>query len=171
MPCRILTRRRWRAVPTSRPPQWRLSPLRTRSKPELNDVTIPTKNWQEVQARVDKLWQPQFAPHHSILGQNGAGKSHLIVHGILPLCQHDNVAIFDSKGDDPVLMASGARAVRKLPSRLRRSLDNDNPKDGWYRIVIADDVGRAREQVGLAFERIYSEGNWIVVVDETRAIS
>jgi hypothetical protein len=158
-------------VPTSRPPQGRLSPLRTRSKPELNDVTIPTKNWQEVQARVDKLWQPQFAPHHSILGQNGAGKSHLIVHGILPLCQHDNVAIFDSKGDDPVLMASGARAVRKLPSRLRRSLDNDNPKDGWYRIVIADDVGRAREQVGLAFERIYSEGNWIVVVDETRAIS
>src|SRR5579863_4257699 len=173
MQCRILTQRRWRAVPTPRPQQGRLSPLRTssRSKPDLNDVSIPTKEWKEVQARVDKLWQPQYAPHHSLIGQNGAGKSHLIVHGILPLCQHDNVAIFDSKGDDPVLMASGARPVRKLPSRLRRSLDNDNPRDGWYRIVIADDVGRAREQVGLALERIYSEGNWIVVLDETRAIS
>lgn len=121
--------------------------------------------------RVDQFWKPEFAPHHSIIGQNGAGKSHLIVHGILPLCQHDNVAIFDCKGDDPVLMGSGAKPVRRLPSRLRRTMDNNNPKDGWYRIVVSDNVGQAREQVGLALERIYSEGNWIVVLDETRAIS
>lgn len=159
-------------MPTSRPPQPRLSPSRTRtSKADFNLISIPTKSWQEIAERVDRLWQPQFAPHHSLIGQNGAGKSHLIVHGILPLCQHDNVAIFDSKGDDPVLMASGAKGVRKLPSRLRRSLDNDNPRDGWYRIVIADDVGRAQEQVGMALDRIYSEGSWIVVFDETRAIS
>jgi len=95
----------------------------------------------------------------------------MIVHGLLPLCQHDNVAIFDNKGDDPVLNATGAKAVKKLPSRLRRTLDNDRPKDGWYRIVVADDLNKARDQVGSALETIYSEGNWIVVLDETRAIS
>jgi hypothetical protein len=134
-------------------------------------VSIPTREWKEVIERVNRLWQPKFAPHHSIVGQNGAGKSHLIIHGLLPLCQHDNVAIFDNKGDDPVLAAAGGRTVRHLPSRIRRTLDNDNPKDGWYRIVVYDETHRAQEQVGNALDRIYSEGNWIVVLDETRAIS
>src|SRR5215469_9798686 len=144
---------------------------RTAREPDKPIIAVPTLDWAEVIGRVNKLWQPNFAPHHSIVGQNGAGKSHLIVHGLLPLCEHDNVAIFDNKGDDPVLAASGARAVRHLPSRLRRTLDNDNPKDGWYRIVVADETARAQEQVGTALEQIYKEGNWIVVLDETRAIS
>lgn len=134
-------------------------------------ISIPTKDWAEVIGRVNTLWQPTLAPHHSIVGQNGAGKSHLIVHGLLPLCEHDNVCILDNKGDDPVLAASGAKSVRNLPGRLRRTLDNDNPKDGWYRLVVYDDTGRAQEQVGTALDKIYSEGNWIVVLDETRAIS
>jgi hypothetical protein len=134
-------------------------------------VSIPTRSWKLVQRRVDSLWQPQFAPHHSIFGQNGAGKSHLIVHGLLPLCVYDNVAIFDNKGDDPVLDASGARPVRRLPSRIRRSLDNQNRKAGWFRIVAHDDINHAQDQFGRALEQIYNEGNWIVVLDETRAIS
>jgi hypothetical protein len=154
-------------VPTPRRTQGRLSP----SRPDPNDISLPTRSWASVIARVDKLWQPQFAPHHSLIGQNGCGKSYLIMNGILPLCQDDNVAIFDSKGDDPVLMASGAKPVRKLPSKIRRTLDNDDPKAGWYRINIFDEVPKAREQVGMALERIYDEGNWIVVLDETRAIS
>jgi hypothetical protein len=135
------------------------------------DISIKTVSWDEVIRRVDKLWVPEFAPHHSIFSQNGGGKSHLIVHGLLPLCLHDNVAIFDSKGDDPVLSASGARPVRALPSKLRRTLDNDREKDGWYRLVIHDEVSHAQDQVGRALEQIYKEGNWIVVLDETRAIS
>lgn len=149
----------------------RLQRGRSSRSADLNDVSIPTRSWNEVIRRVDQLWVPQFAPHHSLLGQNGSGKTHLIVHGLLPLCQHDNVAIFDSKGDDPVLMASGARPVRKLPNKLRRTLDNDDPKAGWYRIPIYDEVPKAREQVGMALDRIYDEGNWVVVIDETRAIS
>lgn len=141
------------------------------SRSDSDQVSIPTRSWKQVIQRVDQLWKPQIAPHHSLIGQNGSGKSYLIVNGILPLCQHDNVAIFDCKGDDPVLKASGAKPVRKLPSRIRRTMDNDNPKDGWYRIMVADDVGRAREQVALSLERIYDEGDWIVVLDETRAIS
>lgn len=149
----------------------RLRPGRLSRSPDPNDISIPSRSWNEVIHRVDKLWVPQFAPHHSLLGQNGSGKTHLIVHGLLPLCQQDNVAIFDSKGDDPVLAASGARSVRKLPSKIRRTMDNDDPKAGWYRINIYDEVPRAREQVGMALDRIYEEGNWVVVIDETRAIS
>ncbi|MGH9207784.1 MAG: hypothetical protein ACRD1G_14720 [Acidimicrobiales bacterium] len=134
-------------------------------------ISIPSLSWKAVQARVDRLWQPEYAPHHSIFSQNGGGKSHLIVYGLLPLCLRDNVAIFDSKGDDPVLSASGAKPVRSVPSKLRRTLDNDRDRDGWLRLVIHDEVSRAQDQVGSALERIYDEGNWIVVLDETRAIS
>jgi hypothetical protein len=146
-------------------------PRTSLSRRDSDLVSIPTRDWKEIQSRVNKLWIPKFAPHHSLIGQNGAGKSHLIVHGILPLCAKDNVAIFDCKGDDPVLSASGAKPVRKLPSKLRRTLDNDNPRDGWYRIVVSDELQRARDQVGEALETIYAEGNWIVILDETRAIS
>lgn len=134
-------------------------------------VTIPTRSWDEVIRRVDKLWIPEQAPHHSIFGQNGSGKTHLIVHGLLPLCQGDNVIIFDNKGDDKVINAAGARRVRTIPSRLRRTLDNDRPKDGWFQLVMYEEHDRAQEQCGHALEQVYKEGNWVVVLDETRAIS
>jgi hypothetical protein len=135
-------------------------------------ASITTRSWDEVIRRVDAKWKPDIAPHHSILGQNGAGKSHLIVHGLLPLCTDDRLCILDSKGDDPVLRASGARPVRSLPSELKRAaFDDAKPKSAWYRLVIHDERDRAIEQVEGAFEKIYREGNWVVVVDETRAIS
>jgi hypothetical protein len=149
----------------------RPAPSRPYRRQDSDLVAIPRRSWNAVIKRVDTLWKPEYAPHHSLIGQNGAGKSHLIVHGILPLCQYDNVCIFDSKGDDPVLGAAGAKAVRQLPGKLRRTIDNDRAKDGWYRIVVYDEVPRAQEQVGRALEKIYSEGSWVVVLDETRAIS
>jgi hypothetical protein len=106
------------------------------------------------------------------MGQNGSGKTHLIVHGLLPLCFDDKVCILDSKGDDPVLRASGAKSVRTLPSNLKRvTFDDNREKGGWFRLVISEELGRAQDQVGSTLERIYKEGNWIVVIDETRAIS
>jgi hypothetical protein len=134
-------------------------------------ISIPTLSWDQVIRRVDKLWKPEFAPHHSIFGQNGSGKTHLIVHGLLPLCQDDNVLIIDNKGDDPVINAAEARRVRHLPSKLRRTLDNDKPKESWFQLVVHDEVPQAQDQVGRALDQVYAEGNWIVVLDETRAIS
>lgn len=159
---------------TARRPQEPSSPSAKypRTKNDAGLISIPTRGWDEVIRRVDKLWQPEHAPHHSIFGQNGSGKTHLIVHGLLPLCQHDNVVILDSKGgDDPVLAQAGARKVRRLPTRLRRTLDNDNPKDGWFQLVISDEIPKAQDQVGQALDQVYDEGNWIVVLDETRAVS
>lgn len=163
------------ATTSRRPPPSSLSSnagaYQPRTKSESDLVSIETRSWDEVIHRVDRLWKPEFAPHHSIFGQNGSGKTHLIVHGLLPLCQHDNVAIFDNKGDDPVINAAKAKRVRAIPSKLRRTLDNDEPRDGWYQIVVYDEVARAQDQVGRALEQIYKEGNWVVVLDETRAIS
>lgn len=153
-------------MPTARPPRERLS--RSRS----DEVSIPRRSWKAVIQRVDTLWKPQFAPHHSIVGQNGAGKSHLIVHGLLPLCLRDNVVIIDNKGDDPVLARAGARPVRSIPRKLSRAFkESDDDRQGWYRLLVWDDVNKGRDQVANALEQVYSDGNWIVVLDETRAIS
>jgi hypothetical protein len=141
------------------------------TKKDSDQVSIPTRSWDEVKRRVDRLWKPDQAPHHTILGQNGAGKSYLIVNGLLPLCLYDNVCLFDNKGDDPVLNSSGAKPVTRLPTKMRRIVDNDDPREHWFRLKVSDDVARARDQVGEALDRIYKEGNWIVVLDETRAIS
>lgn len=156
---------------TPRRPPEPSAPYRRVTKADSVNISIPTRSWKAVLGRVDKLWQPEFAPHHSLIGQNGAGKSHLITFGLMPLCLYDNVAIFDSKGDDPVLNASGARPVRHLPTKLRRTMDNNEPRDGWFRLQIFDDVPKAQDQVGRALDQIYKEGNWIVILDETRAIS
>lgn len=136
------------------------------------NVSIPTRSWKNVLERVDALWKPEFAPHHSVLGQNGSGKTHLIVHGLLPLCLDDKVCIIDNKGDDPVLRASGAKSVRVLPREFKRTMfDDGKPKSAWYRLVVSDELNAAQDQVGRALQQIYREGNWIVVLDETRAIS
>lgn len=151
------------------PTRPRRTGLSSQSRDEI--IRVPTRSWKAVIKRVDGLWKPQFAPHHSIVGQNGSGKTHLIVHGLLPLCSDDDVCIIDNKGDDPVLAASGARPVKSLPTRFRRALTNDRPKDGWYRLMVSDDPLKGKVQVAKALQQIYDEGNWIVVLDETRAIS
>lgn len=158
--------------PASQKGSARRQGLSTRSVKDEDNVRIQGRSWDSVIRRVDALWQPQYAPHHSILGQNGSGKTHLIVHGLLPLCVDDKLCIIDSKGDDPVLRESGAQPVRTLPNRWKRlSIDDGKPKGAWFRLVAFDDRNRAQDQVHRALEQIYREGDWIVVLDETRAIS
>lgn len=135
-------------------------------------ISIPTHSWASVLRRVDTFWKADLAPHHSILGQNGSGKTHLIVYGLLPLCVDDKVLIIDNKGDDPVLNAAGARPIRKLPRQMRRvTFDDSKPKSAWFRLVVWDDLAKAQDQVGQAIQQVYREGEWVVVIDETRAVS
>lgn len=155
-------RQRAQVIPLPRPSS-------SRSEPP---AAIPSRTWNEVINRVNRLWQPEIAPHHSLIGQNGSGKSYMIVNGLLPLCQYDRVCIFDSKGDDPVLARAGARPIRQLPHRIKRQLtDRNKPNDAWYRMVLYDDRERAQDQAAQALESIYAEGDWIVILDETRALS
>jgi hypothetical protein len=156
-----------RVQPTTLP---RSNSAQSRKSEEI--ASLETKSWDEVIARVNRLWVPEFAPHHSIFGQNGSGKTHLIVYGLLPLCEDDKVLIIDNKGDDKVLNDSGARPIRSLPTELKRvTFDDGKPRSAWYRLVVHDEHAKAQDQVGRALERVYREGSWIVVLDETRAIS
>lgn len=135
-------------------------------------VSIPTRGWREVIGRVNRLWVPDLAPHHSIMGQNGSGKSYLIVNGLLPLCEDDKMIFIDNKGDDPTTDGKAGRIVRSIPTKFSRHLHDDGKKRSmWFHLKVYDDVNRARDQVLAALERVYSEGEWVVVLDETRALS
>src|SRR5690349_24944592 len=75
---------------------------------------IPWEEWETVQSRVNKMWDPQNTPHHSIIGLTGSGKSFLAVNGILkPMCTWDRVLIIDSKRDDPLVSKIGRASCRE----------------------------------------------------------
>jgi hypothetical protein len=106
----------------------------------------------------------------TIMGQTRSGKSYLVRHGILPLCKWDRVLILDAKGDDPTLQGLG-KPVSRIPVFMRgmkRLMREDRPRDNWYRLKIVRGWEAAHDQVGEALERVYREGDWIVVVDELR---
>lgn len=135
---------------------------------------IPHAAWNDIYNRVGNLWVKKQTPHHSIIAQNGGGKSYLIANGILPHREYDNVLIIDVKGDDPTLADIG-KPVHKIPKRGYRTfndwLSGEKPREHWYRLVVSEDWNDARTQVGKALESIYREGNWTVVFDETRALT
>ena len=136
-------------------------------------LTIPDLHWYAVRNRINMYWEAREAPHISIMGQTRSGKSYLVRHGILPLCRWDRVLIIDVKGDDKTLTGLG-HPVRKLPGfthGMKRLIREDRPGDNWFRLITHDDFAAAREQVGEAFERVYHEGDWVVVIDELRAIT
>lgn len=135
---------------------------------------IPHAAWNDIYNRVGNLWVNKKTPHHSIIAQNGGGKSYLIVNGILPHREYNNVLIIDVKGDDPTLANTG-KPIHKIPKRGFRTfndwLSGEKPREHWYRLVVSEDWNDARTQVGKALEHVYREGNWTVVFDETRALT
>jgi hypothetical protein len=135
---------------------------------------IPKIPWPEIHRRVGKLWLPKTTPHQSIIAQTGGGKSYLIGNGILPHIEDERVLIIDVKGDDPTYAEIG-KPVDKIPHRGWRTfndwLSGAKPREHWYRLVVKDDWTDARAQVQKALADVYREGNWTVVLDETRALT
>lgn len=132
-------------------------------------VDVPALDWRVVRNRVNKLWVADDAPHHSIISETRGGKSYLITRGLLPLCEQDRVLIIDNKGGDPTLRGYG-KPVRKL-SRFDRAFRGNKPRSDWYRLIVHEDYKSGREQVRQILSQIYDEGNWIVVMDELRAVT
>lgn len=143
------------------------SPSKRSQSSEQEPVSIPDVPWEQVIRRVDALWVPDQAPHHSVIGLTGSGKSYLITRGILPLVRDDNVLIIDNKGGDPSLLGYG-RPVRAIPKH--RKLSNERkPRENWFHLVAYDDWDRARDQVQRALDHVWDEGGWTVIADEIRA--
>lgn len=140
-------------------------------RPATPELIIPNAPWETVRARVHKLWVAQDAPHHSLLGQTRSGKTYLIVNGLLPMCKWDRVLIIDVKGDDPSLPIG--RKVTRMPGRFRAVADmirEKKPMQNWFRLIVDRNYEIAHEQVGEALEEIFEMGDFVVVVDELRAI-
>jgi len=90
------------------------------------------------------------------------------------MIQDEKVLIIDVKGDDPTFAEIG-KPVRKIPKRGWRTfndwLSEGKPKEHWYRLVVSENWTDARLQVREALATVYREGEWTVVLDETRALT
>lgn len=130
----------------------------------------PWTEWPEVHKFVNKLWDPENTPHHSVVGLTGSGKTFLIVNGILkPMCADDRVLIIDCKRNDPLLSTVG-KPVLELPAKTWNTRKRE-PFDSWFRLTAHDQFtsegrGRAKLQVYKALHRVYNEGDWIIYCDE-----
>ena len=149
--------------PTPRP-----SPTSRRSDTPL---AVEHRPWEEVIRRIDRLWVPDSAPHHSVVGQTRSGKSYLITRGLLPLVARDNVLTIDCKGGDKTLMGACGKPVHRIPGRTRKLSSEQKPKENWFHLLVKDSRAEAQQQVYEALEQVYREGDWVVVVDETRALT
>jgi len=130
--------------------------------------SYPWVPWNRVARKIDEMWDPENAAHHSIIGLTGSGKSYLAVNGILGMCQYDRVLIIDTKGDDPTTNKTG-RVVRTLPKHTWYSAmgrRQDGPREKWYRLVVPDNLTTARDVVGEALNNAYDEGEWVIYIDE-----
>lgn len=144
------------------------------SREEPEDAEIPLVHWDFVSDRLGDLWVPKIAPHISIISQNGGGKSYLIANGLLSQIQDEKVCIIDCKGDDDTWKKIG-KPVRKIPRasyrRFSSGMGKDEPREHWYRLVVSHDPREGREQVRRALSEMYKEGDWTIVLDETRNLT
>jgi len=131
---------------------------------------IPRKSWEEVRFDIYKRWKPKDAPHHSIISLSGGGKSYLATRGLLPMRGFRRNLIIDVKGDDETLKDVGKK-IRALPNNDPWIRNRRKPSSLWYRLVVYDDWGKAREQVKDALAKAYRQGNWTIFVDETRNLT
>jgi hypothetical protein len=144
------------------------------SPPTQASTHVPWLEWDDVADKVNRAWDPENTPHHSIIGLTGSGKSYLGINGILkPMCSMDRVVILDVKRDDKLVSTTG-RAVKELPrstwySRMGRR--RDEPMDHWWRIPVYEDTRKAQQQVYDVLNRVYHEGNYVVFVDELHYVT
>jgi hypothetical protein len=138
---------------------------------------IPTQRWEVVQSRLNQYWTAREAPHISIMAQTRAGKSYLVTRGIMPLCRNDRVLMIDVKGNDRTTSGWG-KPVRELPTKATQSIHQlwrgPKPEDHWFRLVTyagPQNTERSRDQVRRALDRVLSEGDWVVYIDELRAVT
>lgn len=137
-------------------------------------LSIPDADWSVVRGRLNQYWEAKNAPHISVMAQTRAGKSYLVRHGIAPLCKWDRVLIIDVKGGRDSTLAGFGKPVRHIPSKFhsaKQLLRDKQPMENWFRLVTYDNINDARSQVHEAFERIYAEGDWVLIIDELRAVT
>lgn len=144
------------------PPPQQLATYRQQPTP----VVVP---WSVVEDQLAATWTPE-APHISLWGQTrSAGKSHLTRYGLTPLLTHDRVLVIDTKQGDATWDGWGKDITQLRKAMFRR--EGHKPRDGWYRLIAPRGVAKGRPAVAEAIERVFLEGEWVIVFDEGRSIT
>lgn len=130
----------------------------------------PWRPWRDVRSYIDKAWDAENTPHHSVIGLTGSGKSFLMAHGLLNMSKGDRVLIVDTKnypkGEE---ISRIGKPVKEFPKRawyVGMSRKKKEPMANWFRLTVSDNIATARNQVGDALHSAYDEGDWIIVIDE-----
>lgn len=130
----------------------------------------PWRPWRDVRSYVDKSWDAENNPHHSIIGLTGSGKSFLIRHGLLDMSKGDRVLIVDTKnypkGEEISRIGNPVKEFPKRAWYVGMSRTKKEPMANWFRLTVSDNITTARAQVGEALHSAYTEGDWIIVIDE-----
>jgi len=135
---------------------------------------VPELHWRVVADYVNKNWDPENNPHHSIVSQTGGGKSYLAINGILKhCCAWDKVLIIDVKRDDKLVSKTG-RPVVQLPQAAPWYQGQGQKRqkyDRWFRLPVPYDRDKARLEVYSALQQVFSEGDWVVFFDELHYVT
>jgi hypothetical protein len=114
----------------------------------------------------DLQWRP--GQHFGLIGPTGQGKTTMITQ-LLPLKPY--VAVFATKPADPTMDRLISQGYLRLPQ-----WESINPREYPRRVVWPDatDIDSVETQKYVfhdAFGKIFREGNWTVVLDETWYVS
>lgn len=130
---------------------------------------VPVVPFAQVAGHVQRSMQPsQRNAHHVIAGLSGAGKTHLVRHGILPAAgPWAAVVVIDLKaGGDPVWDGWGndIASVAELPSPIS---GGPNHRPQWR---IVSEHGLTRAEVEPVLARLKAEARVILVMDDASSI-
>ncbi len=150
------------------------------------EEAVPRVPWEEFYAWLCDVWEA--GEHISIISPTGSGKTHLIRYGLLPCWQRYPVMLLQFKPKDSALRGLG-REIKHFPTRLDRLPYDTRGKDSkkwatdpeWFRLRLPGyrfstraeppSYRQARRIAGEAVDRSYFQGEWVLVIDEVRAIS
>lgn len=137
--------------------------------------------------------------HVSVIVPTGGGKSYLVAKGLmrLPMFRPARVMLIDDKGNDESTRDFGQPitqypipptprgSTRRWWNRHQREHGGPeaDPKPEHYRLIVPDwqwnpsarsdeeGFSRARSVVGTALDQTYREGDWVLILDEARALT
>lgn len=131
-------------------------------------LIVPTIPFPTVQNRMRRLWDPfQRNSHIAVFGVSGAGKSHLIRYGILPVRQYSRQVIIDMKADRDSVWEGCGTPVYELPKAFADT--GDGTVSSRYRLIV--DRSNPQRQIKTALQQIKDEGHCVVVIDESRSVT
>lgn len=130
-----------------------------------NSGPIPRVSWEAHQDYVVAHWDYEHNPHVTVISPTGGGKTSLLRCGLLPMLANDQVMVIDSKGWDKEINGAGLRRVRRFPPRWERNALDRGEFGKHYQYVARDRAGTFQ-----VINRCYSEGKWVLIIDELRRV-